>query len=139
MNVFCPLGLRARARRRHTDFALARATRVLASLICVPAIALALVQPARAYANYQSGHISRVSFVSTGVLIWLDTGTPTNCTNTPYGWMMISSSSTPMVAFVTGLWMRGDASQVTVTVYTGGIDSTGYCQIGQIDTGNAGG
>ena len=52
--------------------------------------------------------------------------------------MMISSSSTPMVAFVTGLWMRGDAAQKQITIYTTGIDSSGNCVINQIDTGSAG-
>ena len=47
---------------------------------------------------------------------------------------MIGSSNTGMIAFVTGLWMRGDASQVSVVVYTAGVDSTAYCQVNQIDT-----
>ena len=115
------------------------AFRGLACLVGVLCIALTPAQTAYAYDNYQVGHINRVSFVSTGVLIMLDSGTPANCAGTPYGWMIVSSSSTPMVAFVTGLWMRGDASQVGVTVYTTGIDPTGYCQVSQIDTGSGGG
>jgi len=34
----------------------------------------------------------------------LDSGSPTNCAGTGCGWM-IGSSATPMVAFVTGLWI----------------------------------
>ena len=68
----------------------------------------------------------------------MDTGPPTNCSATPYGWMMIAPQYTPMIAFVTGLWFRGDAAAKQLAVYTSGIDSTGYCQISQIDTEAAG-
>jgi len=37
-----------------------------------------------------------------------------------------------MTAFVIGLWMRGHAGQVNVTVYTDGLVG-GYCRITQID------
>lgn len=43
-----------------------------------------------------------------------------------------------MLAFVTGLWMRGDSSQITLTLYTSGLDSTGFCQVSQIDTNGVG-
>gem|GEM_PF-2218123 len=89
--------------------------------------------------NYEIGHITRVSYLPTGVLIMMDGTLPTNCAGTGYGWMMIASSNTGTVAFTTGLWMRGDASQWTVVVYTAGIDSTGYCQVNQLDTQGNGG
>lgn len=114
-------------------------TRAVACLICVQGSTLGVIRTAYAYDNYQTGHISRVAFSATSVLIMLDSGTPANCAGSAYGWMMISSSSAPMVAFVTALWMRGTASQDIVTVYTNTTDSTGYCQISQIDTGSAGG
>ena len=40
-----------------------------------------------------------------------------------------------MTAFVLGLWMRGDASSVSVTIYTDGLVN-GYCRINQIDPPN---
>jgi hypothetical protein len=107
-------------------------------MICGLLSALLVARPAFAFDNYQFGHISRVSFVPNAVLIMLDNGIPTNCTGTPAGWLMINASSGPIVAFVTGLWMRGDASQIQLAVYTGGIDSTGFCQVSQIDTQTAG-
>ena len=107
-------------------------------VICGLLSAFLLARPAVAFDNYQLGHISRVSFVPNAVLIMLDNGIPTNCTGTPAGWLMINASSGPIVAFVTGLWMRGDASQVQLVVYTGGIDSTSFCQVSQIDTQTAG-
>jgi hypothetical protein len=97
-----------------------------------------VIRPAHAQANYVYGHINRVSFVPSAVLIMLDNGIPTNCAGTPAGWLMITASSGPIVAFVTGLWMRGDASQIQLVVYTSGIDSTGFCQVSQIDTQIAG-
>jgi len=112
-------------------------TRVIASLICALGSTLGTVPTAYASDTYQTGHISRVAFFPGGVLIMLDSGPPANCAGTSYGWMMISSSGMP-VAFVTGLWMRGDASQVSLTIYTNSTDSTGYCQITQIDTNGAG-
>jgi hypothetical protein len=88
--------------------------------------------------TYQSGHITRVSYATNGVLIMLDAGPPTNCSGTPFGWMMMAPQYTAMISWVTGLWFQGTAASVQVTVYTTGIDGTGYCQINQIDTLNAG-
>lgn len=113
--------------------------RAIACLTCILGSTMGAVDPAYAYDTYLTGHISRVAFAPAGVLIMLDSGTPTNCAGSAYGWMMIGSSGAPLVAFVTGLWMRGDASQVSLTVYTSSTDATGYCQITQIDTGSAGG
>jgi hypothetical protein len=93
---------------------------------------------AHAGATYQSGHITRVAYATNGVLIMLDAGPPTNCSATPYGWMMMAPQYTAMISWVTGLWFQGTAASVQVTLYTTGIDSTGYCQINQIDTLNAG-
>jgi hypothetical protein len=93
---------------------------------------------ATAHADVQSGHISRVAYTTVGVLIMLDTGPPASCSATPYGWMMIAAPYTAMISFVSGLWFRGDASAKQLAVYTSGIDSTGYCQISQIDTESAG-
>lgn len=82
--------------------------------------------------TYTSGHISNVTFAGNDVLIMVDVGLPGNCTGTSWGWMRIPPENHAMNAFVIGLWMRGDASQVTVTVYTDGLVG-GYCRITQID------
>jgi hypothetical protein len=89
-------------------------------------------------ADSQTGHITRVSYITSGVLIMLDVGPPTNCSGTPYGWMMIAAPYTAMISFVSGLWFRGDAAAKQLAVYTSGIDGTGFCQISQIDTDAAG-
>jgi hypothetical protein len=97
---------------------------------------LSVAQSASAAENYQSGRITNVTFVATGVLIMLDSGLPTNCTGTPFGWMMIPSEAKPISAFVLGLWLRGDAASEPVTVYTTGRVGGGYCQVDQIDPDN---
>ena len=101
---------------------------VWASLISVPA---------HAYQYYETGHITRVSFNTDYILITVDAGVPTNCTGTFSGWMAITSASKLMQAFVTGLWMRGDAADKSMVFYTTGIGASGFCEISQIDTQSA--
>jgi hypothetical protein len=102
-------------------------------LICTSLLSMLVVGAAQAAENYQSGHISNITFVADTVFIQLDSGLPTNCTGTPHGWMTIPTANKAMIAFVTGLYLRGDMASVAVTVYTSGIGSSGYCQITQID------
>ena len=95
-------------------------------------IVVAFSSNARAADTYLAGRISNVTFAGDMVLIMLDTGVPDNCAGTPYGWMAIPTTYKSMVAFVIGLWMRGDAAQVSMTVYTDSRPPGGYCQINQI-------
>ena len=81
--------------------------------------------------NYISGHIYEVTFNGDEVLIRIDAGMPTNCAGGPT-WMLVPPEYKTMRAFVLGLWMRGDAAQVNVMVYTSGVVGS-YCQIVQID------
>jgi hypothetical protein len=94
--------------------------------------------PVHAADSYVVGYITRVSFAGDHIIIMVDAGVPTNCTGTPFGWMTVPDANKPMQAFVTGLWMRGDAASKQLAVYTTGIDSSGFCQISQIDTQSAG-
>jgi hypothetical protein len=94
--------------------------------------------PIQAADTYQSGHISRVSYTGDHLIIMLDGGPPTNCAGTTFGWMLVPAANKPMLAFVTGLWMRGDAAQKAVVVYTSPTDASGFCQVDQIDTEGAG-
>lgn len=88
---------------------------------------------ANASTTYQVGRINNVTFSGDSVLIRLDSGLPDNCTGTASGWMLVPASAKPIQTFVIGLWLRGDAAQVTVTVYTNAGVVSGYCQIDQID------
>jgi hypothetical protein len=99
------------------------------------AVAVLMMGPganAQTSPTYTSGHISNVTFAGNEILIMVDAGLPGNCIGTSWGWLRIPPENHAMNAFVIGLWMRGDASQVTVTVYTDGLVG-GYCRISQID------
>lgn len=100
--------------------------------IVVAAGVLSLTRPAHAAATYIHGRISNVTFAGDYVMIMLDAGLPENCTGSAWGWMKIPPENKPMTAFVMGLWLRGDADQVGLTVYTDGLVG-GYCRISQID------
>ena len=102
------------------------------------AMAIFMAVPAHAYDNYTVGHMSRVSYSSDFIIITVDSALPTNCAGTFSGWMAIPVANKAMQAFVTGLWMRGDAAQKSLAIYTTGIGSTGFCEISQIDTQSAG-
>lgn len=106
-----------------------RKNRLLSALV---AVAVLISNSAYAFPNYSVGHIANVTFVNNDVLITLDVAKPDNCAG-GNGWLRISGDNKPMVAFVLGLWMRGDLSGPEVTIYTGGLDSSGYCLIGQLD------
>lgn len=88
---------------------------------------------ATAYENYQEGRITNVSVVGTSVLVMLDTGMPTNCTGSPNGWMEVTEDKKAMQSLVLGIWMRGTAAAVNVTVYTDARTGGGWCKITQID------
>jgi hypothetical protein len=90
------------------------------------------VSVAQTAPTYTSGHISNITFAGDEVLIMVDAGLPGNCTGASWGWMRIPPANSAMNAFVIGLWMRGDAASVVVTVYSDGL-AGGYCRITQID------
>jgi hypothetical protein len=106
-----------------------KALKILASI----AVLTGLAASAQAEPTYLSGRISNVAFAGDQTMIMLDTGLPGNCAGSPYGWMIIPGEYKAMAAFVLGLWMRGDAPQVQVTVYTDGLVLGGYCRINQVD------
>lgn len=99
---------------------------------------LASAAPAFSYQYYEVGHINAFDVTTAtagspdGVLIALDSGLPTNCSGTPFGWMWIPAGSSVITAYVMGLWLSGNASNVSVTVYTSGLSTDGFCQVTQI-------
>jgi hypothetical protein len=110
-----------------------RAMRIKQFARSATAIGLAFASGAAiAQPTYVSGHINDITFAWDAVLIRVDAGLPDNCAGTSYGWMKIPVENKSMNAFVVGLWMRGDAQQVVVTVYTDGL-LNGYCRVTQID------
>lgn len=94
--------------------------------------------PAVAGSALETGHIVAMSVVDgnggppNGVVITLDSGLPDNCSGTPFGWMWIPATSSAITAYVLGLWLSGGAPSVSLTVYTSGLSSNGFCQVTQI-------
>jgi hypothetical protein len=108
--------------------------RLFVAAALVAALSLPM-RPAQAAPGYISGHISNVTFAGDWVMVMVDAGLPDNCAGTSWGWMKIPPENKAMSAFVIGLWMRGDAAEVIVTIYTDGLVG-GYCRITQIDPVN---
>jgi hypothetical protein len=100
---------------------------------CLAVAVLAAVvpgSPAQAAETYLAGTISNITTGPTGMRIMLDTGLPTNCTGTPYGWMLIRQEDKAMVAAALAMWFSG---QRNVVVYTSAYTGNGYCTINQLD------
>ena len=104
------------------------------ALGCLLASAFIAHAPPALAEAYQTGHISSMSTVNngvSGVLIRLDSGLPSNCTGTPFGWLWIPDGTT-MGAYVLGLWLSGSESSALVTVYASGLATNGFCEVTQI-------
>jgi hypothetical protein len=98
------------------------------------AAALITCSGAQAGPNWQNGHISGITYVEDYILVAFSSGPPDNCAGSPSGWMMIESNKKSMQAYVTGLWLRGDASQVPMYIYTVAPASPGaYCTVTQVN------
>jgi hypothetical protein len=103
--------------------------------LCAGILAVLLISSAASAQSgptYISGRINNISFAHDYVMVMVDTGLPDNCVGTAYGWMKIPAANKSIIAFVTGLWLRGDAATTVVTVYTDGLVE-GYCRISQVD------
>lgn len=96
--------------------------------------AFILLGTQNARADYLAGHIIDQTFISDGVLIRLDTGTPAVCTGTPYGWMLVKNQNSAMIIAVSIIWSekRDQTNDRQVQVYSDGI-SGGFCLLNQID------
>jgi hypothetical protein len=120
-----------RSKRRFVRYSWVAAAVVFsAGLFCAPT--------ALAASYSETGHIVAMSVVDgnggppNGVVISLDSGLPDNCSGTPFGWMWVPAGSSVIAAYVLGLWLSGNAPSVSVTVYTSGLSSNGFCQVTQV-------
>ncbi len=82
--------------------------------------------------SYLSGTISNITAVGGALLIMLDSVLPTNCSGSPYNWMMIKKEETVMISVVLMMWSTGNKN---VTIYASGREhnGTGYCIVNQVD------
>lgn len=113
-----------------------RSTRYSGLLLC--GLGVFCAAPAIAGSNFEAGHIVAMSAVDgnggppNGLVIRLDSGLPDNCSGTPFGWMWVPASSSVITAYVLSFWLSGNTSSVSVTVYTSGLSSNGFCQVTQV-------
>jgi hypothetical protein len=80
--------------------------------------------------TYLSGTVTNLTSITSGILLKLDTGLPTNCIGSPWGWMLIRAENRPMTALLLTMYASG---RKRATVYTVGVTQTGYCEISQYD------
>jgi len=85
-------------------------------------------------ANYVQGTISEITFLQDGILIRVNNGVPTTTCTGAYGsWLRISSEAKPLIALITGEWLRGNIPGAAVVVYGSGLDGNNYCTVTQVD------
>ena len=95
---------------------------------------LLVTQVSFAAESYQSGMINNITSVGSGLMIMMDTGLPTNCEGSPYGWLLIEQKNTTIISVVLTAWASKNTSG---TVYTSGRPGgTGYCLVNQFDPAN---
>ncbi|MBT9495572.1 MAG: hypothetical protein IV107_25150 [Paucibacter sp.] len=99
--------------------------RLLLTLSC-----LAFAAASFAADSYIGGTIVDTTSIPAGLMIRLDTGMPTNCANSPHGWMLIKSEHKAMLTLAMLMIATGKKG---VVVYTNGVGSSGFCEIGQFD------
>jgi len=98
--------------------------------LIISVLFLVLSSTASANTNYKRGTISNLTSTTSGIMIMLDTGLPTFCEGTPYGWMFIKKEHTALISTVLAAWVSG---KKTGTVYVFDRNGTGYCEINQFD------
>ena len=101
----------------------------LASIILAFAL-LSIAPPTRAADVYLGGTMTNITSTASGLMIMLDTGLPTNCAGSPYGWMLIRESNKTMIAVALMAWHTGNRN---ITVYTDNSVAGSYCTINQVD------
>jgi hypothetical protein len=101
--------------------------------VLIGSLLIGVTTLADAYPTHIYGRIINVSFAKDDVMIMMDVGVPDNCVGTPYNWMLIPPADKATKSLILGLWLRGDVTQVPMTVYTSGRNNGGYCEINQID------
>ncbi|MCC2522083.1 hypothetical protein [Vibrio coralliilyticus] len=83
--------------------------------------------------HYQSGNISNLTAVESGVMIMIDKGVPTMCEGTRYGWLLIKQENTALTSTVLTSWASGNKRG---TVYVKREDGASRCIVTQWDPVN---
>lgn len=102
------------------------------TLIAVTLMLIGIIEAANAAeSNYVRGTITSYTTTTDGLMLMTDGGIPTNCTGTPYGWLLIPEANKTMIATALTMLTTGNK---TATFYTGGIvGPTSFCVIIQVE------
>jgi hypothetical protein len=80
---------------------------------------------------YIGGNVTNITSIPAGLLVMLDSGTPTNCKISPYSWMLIKAENKTMIAVALAMFSMGNKG---VVVYTNPPPGAGaFCEISQYD------
>ena len=105
----------------------------LSALACLIVTAVTPSQPAQAtaYANYVHGTVTDITSSSVGLYMKVNTNeVPTNCTGTPYDWIVITADKQTMISVALSMYL---ANHRDANIYTSGIGTSGYCEVNQYD------
>jgi len=80
--------------------------------------------------NHLQGNVVNITSGPAGLMLTLDSGVPSNCAGTPYGWMLIRAENKIMAAVVLTMYAYGKRG---ATVYTTAAAAGGFCEINQFD------
>ena len=97
---------------------------------CVAVALAAPIRPTYAADVWLTGNVTNMTSHAGGLLLILDSGVPTNCQGTQYGWMLIKAENKVMIALLLTMYAMG---KKTATVYTSAIGANAYCEINQFD------
>lgn len=79
--------------------------------------------------NWIAGKVTAVTSTPDGIMVSMSSQVPTNCTGSPYGWMLISRSYPEMVSVTLSYILAG---KMNFTVYTSPSSSGGFCAVNQV-------
>ena len=97
-------------------------------------LCLAFSVSVTANGNNKSGDIVNLTATTAGIMIKLNSGLPSNCDGTPYGWMLIKKEHTAIISAVLAAWVSDKKAGV---VYVSGRENAnGYCLVNQFDPVN---
>ncbi|MBF0298633.1 MAG: hypothetical protein HQK51_07935 [Oligoflexia bacterium] len=94
---------------------------------------LAVITSGVAFAEdfHLGGKVNRITSVENGLLVMLDSGVPTKCQGTPYGWILIPETNKTMVTLAI---LANQLNLKYVVIYTKGLVN-GVCTATQVDVG----
>lgn len=93
-------------------------------------VLMVFTAPSYAADYYLSGNVINITTTTSGLMIMLDSGIPTNCQGTPSNWMLIKEENKTMISMALAMWASGKKG---LTVYTTTVNPGSYCELIQLD------